>query len=94
VRIWDPVTGTARRTLIGHTNAVTALGVVPDGSWLASASFDEVRIWDPTTGTALTSMRVAGRLFHLVIASTTMAVGGERGMYLALLRYMWVAGVW
>jgi WD40 repeat protein len=81
VRIWDPVTGTARHTLTGHTDGVTALAVAPDGSWLASASFEEVRIWDPITGTALTSLRVAGRLFHLVVASTTMAVGGERGMY-------------
>ena len=53
VRIWDPVTGTARHTLTGHTRGVRALVVAPDGSWLASASDDEtVRIWDPVTGTA------------------------------------------
>ena len=37
VRIWDPVTGTTRHTLTGHTGGVEALVVAPDGSWLASA---------------------------------------------------------
>jgi WD40 repeat protein len=61
---------------------VWALVVATDGSWLASASIDgEVRLWDPATNTALTSLRVAGGLFHLLLASTTIAVGGERGLY-------------
>jgi len=65
VRIWNPhpikvrsvrlrrPVGTEIHTLTGHTNAVTALADAPDGSWLASAGYDEtVRIWDPATGTA------------------------------------------
>jgi hypothetical protein len=52
VRIWDPVTGSARNTFTGHSRAVVTLGVAPDGSWLASAGWDgEVRIWDLVTGT-------------------------------------------
>jgi hypothetical protein len=43
----------------------SVLGVAPNESWMASASFEEVRVWDPTTGTELTSLRVAGRLVHL-----------------------------
>jgi WD40 repeat protein len=88
VRIWDPVTGSARHTLTGHTSGVSALMVIPDGSWLASADTGgELRIWDPTTGAALTSLRVAGGLFHLVATSTTIAAAGERGLYfLALCR--------
>ena len=82
VRIWDPVTGTVRHTLTGHTDAVFALVVAPDGSWLASASYDgELRIWDPVTGAALTSLRVAGALFDLLLTSTTIAAAGERGLY-------------
>ena len=82
VRIWDPATGTARHTLTGHTNTVTALAVAPDGSWLATAGWDgEIRIWDPTTGAPLTSLRVADRLSHLLLASTTLAAAGERGSY-------------
>ena len=39
-----------RRMLAGHTGAVTALAVAPDGSWLASGGFDgTVRIWDPVS---------------------------------------------
>jgi WD40 repeat protein len=86
VRIWDPATGTARHTLVGHTSWVLALAVAPDGSWLASASTSgEVRIWDPITGTALTSLRVAGALSHLLPTSTTITAAGERGLYLLTL---------
>ncbi len=88
VRIWDPISGTARHTLTGHTSGVSALGAIPDGSWLASADTGgELRIWDPITGAALTSLRVAGGLFHLVATLTTIAAAGERGLYfLALCR--------
>ncbi|MGH3801702.1 MAG: hypothetical protein ACRDTD_16530, partial [Pseudonocardiaceae bacterium] len=41
---------TLSRVLTGHTNGVSALVVAPDGSWLASASGQEVRVWDPITG--------------------------------------------
>ena len=86
LRIWDPVTGIARHTLIGHARAVTALAVAPDGSWLASAGDDgEIRIWIPTTGAPFSSLRVAGRLSHLLVASTTLVAGGERGCYLLAL---------
>ena len=82
LRIWDVATGDARHILIGHTGGVGALVVAPDGSWLASASQDgEIRIWDAATGAPLTSLRVAGRLFHLVLASTTLAAAGEFGPY-------------
>jgi WD40 repeat protein len=86
VRIWDPITGTARHTLTGHTPEVRALAAAPDGSWLASAGDDrELRIWNPTTGAALTSLRVAGQLSHLLLASTTIAAAGEGGLYLLTL---------
>jgi WD40 repeat protein len=82
VQIWDPATGIARHTLTGHTRTVTALTVAPSGAWLATAGHDgEIRIWDPTTGVPLTSLRVADRLSHLLLASTTIAAAGERGSY-------------
>jgi len=61
---------------------VEGLVVAPDGSWLASADDDgELRVWDPITGTALTSLRVAGALFRLLLTSTTIAAAGEHGLY-------------
>jgi WD40 repeat protein len=81
VRVWDPASGTPRHTLRGHTSGVGALVVAPDGSWLASASYDgTVRIW-ALTGALLTSLRVAGGLSHLVLVSTTIAAAGEHGPY-------------
>jgi WD40 repeat protein len=83
VRIWDPATGTVRHTLTGHTRDVSALVIASDGSWLASADYGgELRIWDPITGAALTSLRVAGGLFHILLTSTMIAAAGERGLYL------------
>jgi hypothetical protein len=38
----------------------------------------EVRIWDPVACTPLAALRVAGRLPHLVTASTTIAAAGYR----------------
>jgi WD40 repeat protein len=40
-----------RRTLAGHTGPVHAVAIAPDGTWLATGSWDRsVRIWDAATG--------------------------------------------
>jgi WD40 repeat protein len=47
----DPADLALRRVLTGHTKAVAAVAVAPDGSWLASGGDDwTVRIWDVVTG--------------------------------------------
>jgi len=82
VRIWDPATGSIRHILRGHTRWVEALAVAPDGTWLASAGGGgEIRIWDPITGAPITSLRVAGDLSHILLASTTIAAAGQHGPY-------------
>jgi WD40 repeat protein len=51
VRIWDAVTGQPRHILEGHKDAVSAVAISPDGSWLATGGNDgTVRIWDAVTG--------------------------------------------
>ncbi|MGH3697805.1 MAG: NACHT domain-containing protein [Pseudonocardiaceae bacterium] len=57
VRLWDPTTGAALRTLEGHPGPVLALAADPTGHWLASAGDDQtVRLWDPTTGALLATV--------------------------------------
>jgi WD40 repeat protein len=82
VQIWEIATGAVRHTLTGHTREVRALLVAPDGSWLASADIGgHVRIWDSATAAPLTSLRVAGSLFHLSQTLTTIVTAGECGPY-------------
>jgi len=47
----DLRTGNVRRTLLGHTEAIRTLALSPDGSRLASGSWDRtLRIWDLDRG--------------------------------------------
>ncbi len=50
MRLWNTATG-ASRTLLGHTNPVTAVAYDPSGKTIATASADHtVRIWDAPSG--------------------------------------------
>jgi WD40 repeat protein len=74
VRLWDPVTGQAVRTIRANTGSIFlslgggtvnygVLGVEfsPDGKLLASADSDgTVRLWNPATGQAVRTIRVTG----------------------------------
>ena len=45
IKIWNPINGTLKRTLNGHTSYVLALTVLQNGD-LASGSFDNtIKIW-------------------------------------------------
>ncbi|WP_327308451.1 NB-ARC domain-containing protein [Streptomyces sp. NBC_01298] len=51
-----------RRVLTGHTGAVRAVVVAPDGSWLATAGADgTVRVWDSATGAERRCLRGWGQ---------------------------------
>jgi WD40 repeat protein len=53
VTLWDPATGRERRQVRGHTGGVDAVALSPDGTLLASGSWQDhtVRLWDAATGT-------------------------------------------
>lgn len=51
ITLWNPQTGKALRTLIGHTNTVRCLVALADGKHLASASSDRsIKIWHVQSG--------------------------------------------
>ena len=53
-----PSVGTTLSTYSAHLNAVGALAWSPDGSLVASASYDKtVQVWDPVTGHRLVTYR-------------------------------------
>ena len=84
MRIWDPATGQQRAALTGHTGAVTAVAIAPDGTWLASAGRDgSVRIWDPVTGGISAVMRVDSWLEDCAWSpsSQSLAAAGGAGLY-------------
>jgi WD40 repeat protein len=75
VRLWDPVTSQAVRTIQDGTtspnSAVNGVAFSPDGKLLASAGGDgTVRLWDPVTGRAVRTIQ----------ADTTAGNGGVNGV--------------
>ncbi|MDP6442849.1 MAG: hypothetical protein QGG36_05350 [Pirellulaceae bacterium] len=53
VRLWNPATGAAIRTLSGHAAAVTAVRFRSDNSQLATVdATGDVRLWNPADGAA------------------------------------------
>lgn len=51
IHIWDLDTGELNATLVGHTNSIMSINFSPNGTMLASGSWDEtVRIWDIAIG--------------------------------------------
>ncbi len=55
IKIWNPTTGALLLTLIGHTDYVYKLELLPNGN-LASGSMDKsVRIWNPITGALISN---------------------------------------
>ena len=73
-----------RRVLTGHTRAVTAIAIAPDGSWLVTGGDDGmVRIWDAATGQvrAILTGHI-GDVNAVAVApdGSWLAAGGARGM--------------
>jgi WD40 repeat protein len=82
VRIWDVATATERALLTGNTDTVTGVAIAPDGTWLATTSYDgTARIWDLATAANVATMRVDGPLHAVAVVGHTVHAGGARGLY-------------
>jgi len=57
VRLWDVVQGRQVRVLAGHTGQVDGVSFSPDGTLLASASWDlTIKLWDVASGQELATL--------------------------------------
>jgi eukaryotic-like serine/threonine-protein kinase len=57
VRLWDAGSGALRATLRGHRGEIPAKAFSPDGTRIATGSYDQtVRLWDARTGKLLATM--------------------------------------
>jgi tetratricopeptide (TPR) repeat protein len=58
VLVVDAATGEVLQTLIGHTDDLVGIAFSPDGSRIATASFDRtVKLWDTLTGREVFTLR-------------------------------------
>ena len=58
ISVFDLAKTTATRTWRGHRDHITALVLAPDGSAIATASYDRtIRLWNPATGAELRVLR-------------------------------------
>ena len=77
-----------RRTLVGHIGWVMAIAISPDGTWLATAGYDEtVRVWDTATGQCRATL--TGHTDRV----TAIAISPD-GTWLATASDDGTAGVW
>ncbi|MGY3521005.1 hypothetical protein ACVMYR_32400 [Micromonospora sp. PTRAS2] len=90
VWMWDTTTGQQLRELVGHTDAVSAAAVSPDGAWLATGDDDgSVRIWDAASGRALGMIRLEHACYSCAWSPDghTLFVGGAAGLYAFAVRH-------
>ena len=58
ISVFDVAKGIATRTWRGHRDHLTAVVLAPDGSTIATASYDRtIRLWNPATGVELRVLR-------------------------------------
>lgn len=83
VKLWDAVTGTEIKQLVGHTLEVDAVAFAPSGNTLASSGTDgEVKQWDISTGLEQATLSCGFSVMRPITFSNDgkrLASGGEAG---------------
>jgi WD40 repeat protein len=60
VRLWNPDSGAALKTLSGHADYVYAVALSPDGNLVASGGYGgEVKVWKVADGKEVASFNAA-----------------------------------
>ena len=81
IAVLDPITGSPRSALSGHTKSVTSLALSLDGSLLASGSKDHtIKLWDTQTGGVVKTFHIRGHPVCSVSVSPdaiTVAAGSQ-----------------
>ena len=80
ILVWDVDQSTRLHSLRGHTKQIDTLAWSPDGSLIASGSYDEtIRLWDPTTGRSLAVFREPKKPIYAISFSPdgSLLVGGS-----------------
>jgi hypothetical protein len=82
VRIWDVAERRQVQALVGHVQHVTGVSFSPDGTLLATSSFDgTVRIWDEATGLPLRLIQLSEPVWDVAFSpdGETVATADEAG---------------
>ncbi|MYB96475.1 PQQ-binding-like beta-propeller repeat protein [Candidatus Poribacteria bacterium] len=73
VEVWDATTGEAKEMRLGHLDRVKSIAFSPDGSYIASASFDgfynAARLWNVQTGKRIPIRNTHPKGVNLVVFS-------------------------
>lgn len=80
--MWELASGQDVRTLKGHTRAVTAVEVTPDGKLAISASLDHtVKVWELMSGREVAAFAADARMTALAVGrdGLTIATGDYSG---------------
>ncbi len=79
--VWNPVNGSLLQTLLGHTDWVSYLAVLPD-NYLASASRDKtIKIWNTLNGKLLKTFYAESKVRSLtVLSDKTLAGASDDGL--------------
>jgi WD40 repeat protein len=71
VRLWDPNSGAAVKTLTGHRDWVYALALSPDGTLVAAGGYDgDVRVWKTADGALVKSFNASPGYAVPVVTAT------------------------
>jgi len=79
------------RRLEGHTEQITKLLELPDGTLLSSSKDETIRLWDPETGECLWFTKTEYQVCNMVLLpdNRSIAIGGNCGQ-LEVFRMTWL----